>query len=234
MRFRSSKNICITAVCLFALIEPVGATTVQSFFENREGLKKFSQKSYFPAYQSFMRALQSDPMNPSLHLNLGRALEANKEFEKAEKAYLSALSLLPEDSTLRFETLFNLAGVRADLKRIDDALATYQAALALDPDSLEVKTNIELLMKGSGGGEGQEENQEQQQQKDQNQKGNRGDKPQDKPETQKKKQPKPFESQNLTPEDVKRILDEIKNQEQSIRASEYEKGAKDSAGSRDW
>lgn len=210
---------------------PAGATTLEAFNLNREGLKKFEKKSYFPAYQDFLKALTSDPLNPELHLNLARALEANEEFAKAEKIYQGALQLLAKDSSLRFEALFNLAGTQAKLKKIDEALATYQSALELNPDSIETKTNIELLWQGGGGGEG--ENQEQNPQ-NQGKSGGQGDQQKDKPQPQQKKQPKPFESQHLSSEDVKRILDEIKNQEQSIRANEYDKSSKDSPKAKDW
>ncbi len=45
--------------------------------------------------------------------------------------------------------------VQAKAKKIDAALESYQAALELDPDSIEVKNNIELLWQGSGQGEGE-------------------------------------------------------------------------------
>ena len=211
------------------------ATTLEAYKHNREGVKHFEKKAYFPAYQSFQKALADDPLNAEVQLNLALTFETNEEHEKAEKAYKGALKFLPQDSTRRFEALFNLGGVLAKNKKIDEALAAYQAALDMDPDSLEVKTNIELLWQGGGGGGGGDQNQEQQQdQKGQNQQDQKDPQQQQQPQQQKKNQPKPFSSQELSQDDVKRILDEIKNQEQNIRAQEYEKGQKDSPKARDW
>lgn len=218
-----------------ALLSSVGAqaTTVGSYLLNQEGIDKLKVKSYFPAYQDFVKALEDDPLNPELHLNIGLALEANEEFEKAEQAYQGALRLIPAgDTNRRFEALFNLAGVQAKNKKIDLALQSYQQALEINPESKEVKTNIELLwMGGSGEGEGESQDQKEGDQGKGKPKdpGQQGQEPKEQ-----KKQPKPFNSDNLTQQDVKKILDEIKNQEQGIRAQEYDKGAKEAPRGKDW
>lgn len=211
------------------------SSTLRTYVLNREALGQFERKNFFSAYQKFTKALEEEPLNPELQLNLARTFQENEEDEKAEKAYRAALQLLPPGSPQRFEGLFNWAIILAKMKRIDDALAAYQLALELYPDSLEVKTNIELLFQGGGGGgNGESQNQNQ----DQNQKGrpNKDQDPQQQPQENKdkSKQPKPFESQDLSKDDVKRILDEIKNQEQNIRAQEYEKGAREMPRAKDW
>ncbi len=207
--------------------------TLDGYLYTRDGLNKFAAKNYRPAYQDFMSALEDDPLNPNTHLNIARALEANEEFEKAEKGYRGVLNILPKESPLRFQALFNLAGVLGKEKKIPEALEVYQRALEIDPDNIEVKNNIELLIQ-QGGGEGEGDSQSQKQ--DDKGKGGQDEQknPQQKEPEQKKQQPKPFNSQELTPQDVKKILDEIKNQEQSIRAQENDKGAKEAPREKDW
>jgi Ca-activated chloride channel homolog len=205
------------------------ATTFEAYSHTREGLKKFEKKSYYPAYKDFTSALESDPMNPGVHLNIARTFEASEDWDKAEQAYRGALKILPENSDLRFEALFNMAGVQVKQKKIDEALSTYQAALEMNPESHEVKTNIELLWQGGGGGGGEGESKE----NDKDQQGQQ-QQPKEDQGQQKDKKPQKFQSQNLSPEDVKKILDEIKNQEQGIRAQEYDKGAKDAPRGKDW
>jgi tetratricopeptide (TPR) repeat protein len=217
---------------------PASAATWPAYLHNRTGLKHLGDKAYYPAYQEFLKALESDPLNPDVQMNLGLTFEANEEYGKAEQAYRGALELVPEKSPLRFEALFNLAGALAKQKKIDAALAAYQACLEINPDSIEVKTNIELLWQGGQGqGKGDQDDKNQkkgQDNKDQDQKrGRQSEK--DQPEQQpRKQQPKPFQSQDLSKEDVKRILDEIKNQEQAIRAEEYQKGPKEAPRGKDW
>jgi tetratricopeptide (TPR) repeat protein len=219
-----------------AMFLTVGAdcTTLNSWNKNREALKKYELKSYYPAFKELLLALQDDPKNPALHMNLGRVFEANEEYEKAEQAYRGALQVIPEGSPLKFEALFNLGNAQVGRKQIEAALESYQAALEINPDSIEVKNNIEILTQGGGqggegDGEGEDESKDQKEKKDQ--------KPQDDKKDQKDKKPKkpkPFDSKDLTPQDVKKILDEIKNQEQAIRAQEYDKGAKEGPKGKDW
>lgn len=211
---------------------PSYATTYNSWSNTREGLKKFEEKSYRQAYQNFMSALEDDPLKAETHLNIARSLEANEEYGKAEKGYRSVLKFLPKDSPYRFQALFNLGGVLGKQKKIAEALEAYQAALEIDPDNIEVKNNIELLLaQGGGSGEGDGEKSDKQDEKG---KGQSQGQDQKNPQQQKKNQPKPFESQELTPQDVKKILDELKNQEQAIRAQENDKNAKEGTRDKDW
>lgn len=221
-------------ISVFFFMNAAGATTVDSYFLNRDGISKLKEKAYYPAFQDFTKALEDDPLNPELHLNLGLSFEMHEEFEKAEQSYKGALKLLPEKNSRRFEALFNLAGVQAKNKKIDEALQSYQAALDIDPDSKEVKTNIELLWQGGGGGgDGEGEPKDQDKGEGKGRPKDPGQQP-DQPQKQQKQQPKPFNSQNLTQQDVKKILDEIKNQEQGIRAQENDKSAKDAPRGKDW
>jgi tetratricopeptide (TPR) repeat protein len=219
---------CVLLV--FALLAgQAEAATVKSFVRNREGISAFKRKNFYQAYQKFGKALEDDPLNPEIQMNLARTFDENEEFEKAEQGYRAALKFLPKDSSLRFMALFNWAGTLAKLKRIDESLAAYQEALTMDPDSLEVKTNIELLWQGGGGGGSDDKNQ----QKD-NKQGDQQKQQQGQNDEPKEKKPKPFQSQQLSQDDVKRILDEIKNQEQAIRAQDYEKGAREMPKGKDW
>ena len=189
------------------------------------------KKESYKAYQKFIDGLAKAPFDPALHINLGLSFEINEEYDKALKEY----EIVAHDErvipSLRFVANFNAARIKAHLKDIPGAVARYQAALDFNPESKEAKTNIELLWDGQGGGgqggdknqDQQDQNQDQQQnkeqQKDQKDKQKQGA---DDKQQQKKPQPQKFESKELTQQDVQKILDEIKNQEQQIRA-EYDK-----------
>jgi len=119
-------------------------------------------------------------------------------------------------------------------------LRSFQEALRLKPDSKEVKKNIELMI-ASGGGDGDGEQQKQQEGKDkQDNKDGQGQKPPEKPQDQPKKgptpkpTPKPFQSDQLNQQDVGRILEEIKRQEDQIRDRIQREGAKDAPRDKDW
>lgn len=139
------------------------------------------------------------------------------------------------------------AGVAAgEQKRIAEALAYYQKALAINPASKEVKTNIELLLQqqSGGGGDGKDPNNKDDKKDDKNkgdqekqdQKGQDEKKPNqpDKNQPQPKPSPKPFKSEELTERDVKNILEELKRQEQQIRGRMNDRKSKDQDPDKDW
>ncbi len=207
--------------------------TVES---NKRGLQKLEEEDPAAAEKHFLKALGEDPFNPILRLNLGWTFELQKQYEKALKEYEAvvragadpAKGVVPE---VLFVAHFNAGNAAAQLKNIPLALRHYQAALEVQPDSIETKTNIELLMQaqqqGQGGGEGdpKDPNDDKGQGDKPNKPNDRGDKPNQKPE---------FDSKNLTKEDVRKILEELKSQEQKIRALEYGTKGKESAPEKDW
>ena len=233
---RSTKAVVVAALFFPCVVH---ATSLDAYINNNTGLRHFKDKLYFQSYQDFLKALSTEPLNPDLQLNLGMTFVANEEWEKAENAFLAAYDMSKGDKPREFMALFNLAFARWQKGDIATALQAYQKALEIEPESLEVKTDIELMWqsqqgkgdgKGQGGGRGQDKDKDK---KDQNDKDNK-DKNQDKQYSNQKQQPKPFDSKDLSKEDVRKILDEISNQEQSIRAKEYDKGAKERANDKDW
>ena len=230
---------------LFLLATSAHAGDLGAYYYNREGVRALGRKDGVGAYRAFTRGLGEDPMNPALQLNLAATFEQNEEFEKAAAVYRGLLARLPKDEPRRFEVLFNLGNVLAAANNTPDAVASYQEALELKPDSIEVKTNLEMLFAGGKGGDGKSSSQEKDEKQDKDDKQDKRTNQQKREDAQKdqkpekkdgdKPKPKPFNSDNLTAEDVKRILDEIKNQEQSIRAEEYDKNPKDTPrGGKDW
>ncbi len=209
---------------------------IDSIRENSKGVSEMKAENFSAARQKFLEALGKEPFVPEYKMNLGLSFEAEKETEKAIKEYQGALKMAqtPEQ---KFYAQFDIAQVYGAQKKIPQALYYYQKALDINPESIEVKTNIELLMKqdqGGGGGEGQDQQKDQKGQgNDQSQ--NKNDPKQDQnPQQEQKQKPKEFQSKELTKDDVRKILEELKNQEQSIRAQDYDKNPKESPNDKDW
>lgn len=205
--------------------------------KNNEAAESLKNERNGEAYRTLVDALAQAPFQAELHLNLGLAFERNGEKEKAlaEYANVAKNSDRPE---YRFQALFNAARLKGEMKKIDEALELYQQALELDPESVEVKTNIELLLAGGGGGGGGNQNDDQKQDGDKGdqKKDGEGEQPNNKPRqgTDPKATPRPFNSQELSNQDVRNILDELKRQENQIRAKEYEKRPKENKSGKDW
>ena len=201
-------------------------TEITAFNEAYDLLNKEQPQQ---AEKKWLDFLTQQPFSSWGRFHLARSYFAQKKFELALKEYESVIRQNPigvsaAQDDLRFRALFNAAITAQELKKVDLALQFYQSALEVKPDSIEVKTNIELLdQQGGGGGSG--ENQNQQQPQDQGQQPQPGEPP---PQDQPKEK-------GVAPKDVKDILEELERQEQKIRALEYgnQKG-KEKEPEKDW
>lgn len=219
---------------LLLLISSVFAGNPAVIYKNNKAVGLFSDEKIVESKIQLEKEVVNYPKEGALHYNLGVVHENSKELEKAIKEYVSTANST-KDQDLKFQSLFNAARVYSDQKDIPNALKYYQAALEIRPESQEVKNNIELLFQGNGGGG---ENSQQEQKSDQQ---NKEDKKQQQPEpqkqdqNQKKKQaPKPFKSEELSEQDVRKILDELKRQEEQIRAKMNNQKSKETPNGKDW
>lgn len=228
-----------------------------SYWQNRQGIASLKKSDITSAQTQFLKALDTEPFSAMLHLNLGLTYQLLSQMDKAEASYKTALKYAGSDIE-RFLAYFNLAFMAQKSQHIDQALNYYQLALQYNPSSVEVKTNIELMLQDEQGkkdGKGDKsdnkdqdkdknknKNKDSKDNKDQDNKDNKDDKDQNKDQKDqdkkyappKKPQPKPFKSDKLDQGDVKKILGEIGQQEQKIRAEFNRKGGKEKPRDKDW
>jgi tetratricopeptide (TPR) repeat protein len=88
------------------------------------------------------RAIALDPENPTYRRTLGR-MWVDDDPRVAEEHYRAALALDPNDP----ETLTGLTAALDRQRRYDDALASAQAALRLDPNSAAIRRNVRVLVR---------------------------------------------------------------------------------------
>ncbi len=249
MKWKILSLICLLSVAASA------ANTPTSVLSNSKGLEDLKNSNPSAAQEKFLKSLAINPFESKLHLNLGLTFEMLGKAEKEQASYQTALQLAAEDDS-RFAANFNLGQLAQKAKKTDEALRYYQEALKFDPQSKETKTNIELLIQdqqGKGKGEGDEqkdpnENKDQdqngkgqeqkedpkddQQKEDQKKDGDKKEEP--KQYAKSKPQPQKFKSENLTQADVNKIMGEIKQQEQKIRAEFNKRGSKEEPRDKDW
>jgi tetratricopeptide (TPR) repeat protein len=206
---------------------------------NNKGVELLKKESPKGAQENFIDALALKPFEAAIHSNLGVSLDQLKEIDKAIQTYSAAEKTAHGD--VLFATRFNLAQAIAKQGKVDEALAWYQKALDVNPTSIETKTNIELLtqQQKGGGGQGKNDQNKDQNNKDQNQQGQNDQDKKDKKDQPKeygktpKYQPRPFKG-DLNEADVKKILGELKQQEQRIRADFNRKDVKEQPRDKDW
>lgn len=237
--------------------------TLKGLLLNREAVKDIKESNVYRGKERIIEGLSLDPYLAENHLNLGLTQELSQDPDNAMLSYSKAEEL-SQDPILKFISYFNRAQALAKLKKIDEALELYQKALEIVPNSKEVKINIELLIQQQqgGGGSGDDQKNDQKDNKDQKQdqknkdgkgkdnqdkkddkddnqnnkdkdKDKNSDKPKDYKQSQKYK-PREFKGDNLQESDVKKILGEIKQQEQKIRAQYFKSDVKEKPHEKDW
>jgi|GEM_PF-948525 len=245
------KKVLVLSVLISVVGCGPGRPHLQTLQLNRDGNSALKGQTYPAAMEKYLEALRYDPFIGQLHLNLGLSFEGQQQAEKALQSYKEAEALAEKEKNLPllFMARFNQAQLLGKAKKVDEALAMYQKALEIIPDSQETKTNIELLTQaqqgGGQGGQNQDQQQNQQDNKDQqqnqqnknqdNKEQNKKDEPKEGPKQQSPKyKPRPFQGKELSEADVKKILGELKQQEEKIRAEYNRKEVKEQPRDKDW
>jgi len=194
-------------------------------------------EKYRSSKNAFVESLVLSPESLHTRYNLSlvdlkeeRIASADKELDYLLKLLKNSQNFDKKNEEL-FKVLFAKAIIQTSLENIPGALKRYQEALELKPDSVSVKTNIELLLKnqsgksGSDGEKSDKKGKKGDSKKDQEQDGGdskdkkgEGEKPSD--ETPKGRDDSTLKRKNLSEKEKDQILKEIKSQESKIRSKE--------------
>lgn len=234
----------ILPLALLAGAQPAQASEFDGVLQNNKSVRDFKGERFVESLDGFTKSLSDLPDSPEVHFNIGNGFMANKDDAKALTEFDVALKMGPSKE-LEYKIHFNRAIALATMKRTAEALDAYQQALRVKPDSVETKTNIELLMKqGDGDGEGEDEKKNQDPSKDGKDQKDQKDQKNDPKDQQKQDQPpkgptpkptpKPFKSEQLSQQDVGRILEELKRQEDQIRERMQREGGREAPREKDW
>jgi tetratricopeptide (TPR) repeat protein len=93
------------------------------------------------AAQAAERGLHEDGSLPQLHKNLGDALYAAGRYDEALEAYQRAVKLNP---ALGDDVYLKLGNIRFKWQEVEQAVACWERALALNPENMTIRTNLEL------------------------------------------------------------------------------------------
>ncbi len=237
---------------------------VQTLLLTREGNGALKKQNYAAAIDRYVEALRYDPFLAELHLNMGLAFEGLQQPEKAQQAYAQAekLAVSPDVQFMALFNQAQLLGKAkkkdeaiALYQRALEIDPTSREAKT----NIELLTQDE---QGGGGGEGdkkdddkdknkQNDKDKKQDKKNDDKKDDKDKKDKDKKDKDKDKdpkdpnekkqyqnspkyQPRKFDSKDLSEGDVKKILEELRQQEQKIRADFNRKEVKEQPRDKDW
>ena len=123
-----------------------------------DGEDFFKAGQYDQAAKYYQETLQKDPANPVLHFNLGDALYQNKEYEKSVSQFNETLKT--DDLKLQAKSYYNRGNAQYfmgkttektdpehTIKLWQQALESYQASLALQPEDTEAVHNRDRVKK---------------------------------------------------------------------------------------
>ncbi len=197
--------------------------------------RAYARGQYSEALDGYRSAQVEIPEAPELRYNIGGALYADSAFQEAVAAFDSALAITSDDSN-RARILHNKGNA---LFRQDDfggAAEAYKQSLRHDPTQDDTKYNLELALSKL-----QEQEQQQQQQSDENQdQENQQDQSEQEQEQQQEPQQQQDENQQeqqpntdqneqnqdqqqqqqsgkMSPEDARRILEAIRDNERDVQ-----------------
>lgn len=218
---------------------------LQMFLAQKKVSKNFADKNISGAQEISVKSLAVQPNSQESLMNLGLSFELQKKNIEALSTY-SAVEKNTKSDEYKFYSHFNRGQLQGQLSKIDEALEQYQLALKYNPTSIEVKTNIELLIKKQQqqqqqqdsekkdeGGEGNDQK-EQKDQKEQDEKENEQKKDPQQVKQSAKYKPRPFNGEQLSEDQVKKILGELKRQEQKIRDQYQNQEVKELPRAKDW
>ncbi len=190
----------------------------------KEGVERYSTKDFQGALENFSAAEKTMSEDERVAFNKGASYFKMNDYKSAQKYFEK--SMASSDKELKVKSLYNLGNTFAKLGDKKSALRSYRNSLAIDPDFLPSRKNIELL------------NQEKEDQKDKN-KDNEDEKKndeekdsKDKKEESKKSNSKKEEkdskngkNKELTKEEAEKILEAMK--EDKINRKKANAGQRD-------
>ena len=226
------RNLSILIVIIFV---PVSFAFGQSERKAvRQGNKEYRSGEYLDSEISYRTAIDKNPDSFKGSFNLGDALYKQEKFDEAVQVFedVSNLDLDPKE---KGNVYHNLGNSFFKQEKYAESVGAYKKALKHNPNDMETKYNLaqaqRLLMnqekqqESDSDGEGDENDEEQDQQQEQEQdKEEEGDNKQDQQERENEQNEQ--QQQKISPEDARRMLEAIQNNEQQVQERVKEEKAK--------
>ena len=161
MRTRFYIGIAMLALAALAPFAEAAAQKMPERRLVRKGNRQFGRERYDKSIESYTRALEAAPTSFEAAYDLANAMFRAERYDTAEQTLKGIVADSTRSDIDRSEAVYNLGNTQFAQQKLKEALASYRAAMRLNPDDKEAKYNYaytkHLLQQ-----------QEQQQQNDQN------------------------------------------------------------------
>ncbi|MDJ0782033.1 MAG: VWA domain-containing protein [Desulfosarcinaceae bacterium] len=113
----------------------------------KEAIEKYATGDYATALKGFIDQQLRDPDNPEVLYNVGNAYYKTGDFAAAGQHYADALDQLTDTAAadLAARLHYNLGNAQYRGGQYAQAIASYERALALNPDDIQAKENLEYV-----------------------------------------------------------------------------------------
>jgi tetratricopeptide (TPR) repeat protein len=126
MYIKPVVSVLLFCCCLLTACAPPAKKAEDQNVHYILGVSYLRENNSTLALQEFQKALAIDSRNPDVYVGLGRAYHLKKAYAEAEKQYLQALKIRPDDPL----TENNLGALYLDMERLDDAARHFGRAAA--------------------------------------------------------------------------------------------------------
>ena len=164
MRTRFYIGIAMLALATLAPFAEAAAQKMPERRLVRKGNRQFGRERYDKSIESYTRALEAAPTSFEAAYDLANAMFRAERYDTAEQTLKGIVADSTRSDIDRSEAVYNLGNTQFAQQKLKDALASYRAAMRLNPDDREAKYNYAYTKHMLQ----QQEQQAQQQQNDQN------------------------------------------------------------------
>jgi len=197
----------------------------------RKGNKEFKKGEYLDSEISYRSALELNPASYKGNFNLGGALYKQDKFEESANLYADMAKANTSANGNELANVYhNLGNSYFSQEMYEESVEAFKNSLRQNPNDMETKYNLAQAQRML-----QQQQQEQDQQQDQNQDDNsdddqqqdqnQDDQQQDQNQDQQDQNQQEREQQ-ISPEDARRMLEAIQNNEQQVQERVQEEKAK--------
>lgn len=141
MRTRFYIGIAMLAL---ATLAPFAETAAQKMPERRlvrKGNRQFGRERYDKSIESYTRALEAAPTSFEAAYDLANAMFRAERYDTAEQTLKGIVADSTRSDIDRSEAVYNLGNTQFAQQKLKEALASYRAAMRLNPDDQEAKYN---------------------------------------------------------------------------------------------